>query len=205
MFRDYNSSYHLDISITNLPRVCESLFTFFSMVWTVYLREKLVDFVRWSEEKESHIIIKKGTLQVLKKKEMALAGGLLTKKLTIKNDKTTFNEVRTYFLGKRYLSTDSSSPSWSLPCWTKMEINLIFWKEKREREKSGPFRKRLKGIERLHSIAFRADISNEEGSTQRYKVNLLDSLKFAYAPAHCKYIGHLKNKFLFQQNKTRCQ
>ena len=42
---------------------------------------------------------------------MALAGGLLTKKLTIKNDKTTFNEVRTYFLGKRYLSTDSSSPS----------------------------------------------------------------------------------------------
>lgn len=68
MFRDYNSSYHLDISITNLPRVCERLFTFFSMIWTVYLREKLVDFVRRSEEKESHIIIKKGTLQVLKKK-----------------------------------------------------------------------------------------------------------------------------------------
>lgn len=127
------------------------------------------------------------------------------KEIDDKNDKTTFNEVRTYFLGKRYLSTDSSSPSWSLPCWTKMEINLIFWKEKREREKSGPFRKRLKGIERLHSIAFRAFISKEEGSTQRCKVNLLDSPKFAYAPAHCKYIGHLKNKFLFQQNKIRCQ
>ena len=167
MFRDYNSSYQLDISITNLPRVCESLFTFFSMIWTVYLREKLVDFVRRSEEKESHIIIKKGTLQVLKKKEMALAGGLLITKLTIKMTKLLLTKLELTFWGKGI--------------WAQIPVHLpevylveLKWrstwysekKRERERKKSGPFGKRLKGIERLHSIAFRAVISKEEGSTQ---------------------------------------
>lgn len=94
---------------------------------------------------------------------MVFVGGLLIKKLMIKNDKIIFNEVRIYFLGKRYLSIDFSLFFWSLFCWIKMEINLIFWKEKREREKLGLFRKRLKGIERFYLIVFRVVISKEEG------------------------------------------
>ena len=52
----------------------------------------------------------------------------------IRMNKENKNEIimlLTYFVGKRNFSTDSSSSSWSLPCWTKIEINFMFWNRRK--------------------------------------------------------------------------